>query len=266
MISRDGHRHQVPENRLSVNRHELFARRGYRQDGDLRWVDDCNEARSVHHAQVRDREGATLQVGGRELVCAGPANEGFRLASNRAYPLDVRIANHRHHQPARHVYGEANVDVFIFYQLVLLERAVDLGELFKGKRTCLHDQIVDCNLHAVLSGARVEGLAHRQRVGHVNLAAHIKVRDGLLRLGQAAGDEHLHPREFDDLRLGKWHSRCWNRLWRSGWHGSGGRSGSPSALLGKIINVIAYDATARAGSLDQAQVDAVFSGYAARQL
>ena len=97
MVGRHGHCHHIADNWLAVNWYELLARRRHSQDRGLRRVDDRDKVRGVHHAKVRDREGATLKIGSRELVCAGLRDEFFGFAGNRAHSLDIRIADHRNH-------------------------------------------------------------------------------------------------------------------------------------------------------------------------
>ena len=77
--------------------------------------------------------------------------------------------------------------------MIILEGTVDLGELFQGQSTGLHDQIIDGDLHPIFADIRIEGLAHGQGIRHIDFAADIKMRNGLFRLGQAASDEQLHP-------------------------------------------------------------------------
>src|SRR5579883_3638818 len=179
MIRRHRHRHQVTNHRLTIYGHEALARRCYRQDSGLWRIDDRDEVRDIHHAQVRDGECAAFKIGLRELVGAGLLNQRLRLAGNGAHALDIGVADHRNDQTSRNVYSYPYIDMFVLDELTILEGTVALREFFQGKRAGFHNQIINADLYPIFTSARVEGLAHCQRIGHIHLAADIKVRDSL---------------------------------------------------------------------------------------
>ncbi len=106
--------------------------------------------------------------------------------------IGIGIADYRHHQPGWGVDGHAHMDVLIADEMIILEGTIDLGVLFEGKGRCLHDQIIDGDLHSFFASRGIKCLAHCQDISHIDLTADIKVRYRLFRLGQAASDEHLY--------------------------------------------------------------------------
>src|SRR3989442_16006247 len=163
------------------------------------------------------------------------------------------------------------MDMLVTHKLTILEGTIDLRELFQRESTCLDNQIVDANLHSIFASTGVERLAHCQEIGHIHLAADIKVWDGLLRLGQASSDGCLHTRECADFHIRRTHLRsycgrgCWNLLWRSSRSGSGCSwccRGLRRWALHKIIfDIIAHDATPRTGTLNLAQIDTMLFSH-----
>lgn len=91
MVSRHSHRHQVADRRLPINGDELLARSRYRQNRSLRWIDDRDKVGGIHHAQVRNREGPSFQIGRSELVVASLRNQCFGFAGNGADPLGIGV-------------------------------------------------------------------------------------------------------------------------------------------------------------------------------
>jgi hypothetical protein len=73
--------------------------RSYRQDGCLRWVDDCCKLLDAKHAQVADGESATHELMGLQLVLLGlnsTARGGRRQPSAQNSSTGWQGGNHQH--------------------------------------------------------------------------------------------------------------------------------------------------------------------------
>src|SRR5579884_530396 len=269
MVRRHGHRHHIANHWLPINWHELFACGRYRQNRRLWRVDDRNEVRGVHHAQVGDRESPTFQIGRCQLVVASLGDERFGFAGYGADSLGIGIADHRYHQPGWSIDSHANIDALVADERIPLNGTVDLGELLERKRTGFYDQIVDGDLHTLFADIGIEDLAHSQDIRHIDFAADIKVWNRLFRLGQTTGNQLLHAGELHQLGLRWWRTRLgwgrWSSLWRSRGLRRWSRSGRSLSLLKKILNIIADNAATGASPRHLAQIDAVFFCHPACQ-
>src|SRR5688572_32229494 len=79
----------------------------------LRRVDDRRERGAADAAEARDRERAALHVAGLELAVARELADVGELLRDVEHALAVGVAHHRHHEAARRVDRDADVEVLL---------------------------------------------------------------------------------------------------------------------------------------------------------
>ena len=89
------------------------GRARHAEDSDLRRVDDRRERSATDAAEARDREAATLHVGGRELAGACLFAQRGELARELEDVLAIGITHDRHDESLRRVGRKAEVHVFL---------------------------------------------------------------------------------------------------------------------------------------------------------
>lgn len=148
MIAAQGHIHHVDNLKLLVAvgvivRHDLLEGATDGQDASLRRVDDRAEVVHAVHAEVRDGEGAALQLSRLELVLAGASGDIFDLGRNGLETLEVGVLYAGRHEAVVGLDGEAHVDVRELSDVLLLPRAVGLGHLDGSGGRGLDDEVID---------------------------------------------------------------------------------------------------------------------------
>ena len=207
------------------------------EDGDLGLVDD----RELHHRAVLpgigQREGATAQVVGRELLRAGAASDIRDVAGDLPQTLAVDVLHDRSEQSLEvDIDRNRHVALVVDDQVVATEAGVQMREIHGGEDV------------------------RRGRLRHLHVFGGA-LADGVERHDLIASTHGWRGRLGD----GRWCSgRCrgrGGRRRRNGGSWFGSRAGGTS--LDDLLNVIAGDATTQTGSGDLARIETVVGDQSA---
>ena len=137
--------------------------------------------------------------GGADLAVAHALRQRSRVARDLAERLDVGIEDRRHDEGVLGGHGDADVDARVQLELAVAVAAVRPRELLQRQRGGLDHEVVE-RRGGVVAGSRLELLAERDGLLHVDLEREHEVRRGRLGLGHPARDRLLQPREVLDRR------------------------------------------------------------------
>src|SRR3712207_4506192 len=174
-----GERQHQPRHERGAVPHRGGLRSHHAQDGDLGGVHQRGERRPADAAEAGDGETATLQVGGGQLAVPGPRGRLAELAAELPDPLAVDVADDRDDQALGRVYGDADVEVPLEDQGVLLrgQAAVEPRELAQRRHRRLEQERQQRDPVSLRPGPGVELLAVGVEVGDVGLVVVGDVRD-----------------------------------------------------------------------------------------
>ena len=163
MIDRQGAVHHVAHDNLPLAHHWPLFARADGEDHRLRRVDDGGKVLDPEHAQVGDREAATLELFELQLADLGACGEILHLGRNLRQALHVGIAHDGRDQATVGGHGDRDVDGAVLNHLVLGPRGIALGMIAQRLGAGLDHHVVDRDLGALLLGDGVDRLTRRQQ-------------------------------------------------------------------------------------------------------
>lgn len=185
----------------------------------LRLVDDRRAELLAEDAGVREGEGSTGDLVGRELLAAGAFGDIDDRAGNTEEVFLLRLLDDRDDETPIECDSDADVDVLVVTDGFALNRSIDDGVLTQSVDGGTRDERHVSQLDAVaLLVLRLLLLAESDDARHIHLEDGVDVRAGALGLDHALRDDGAHLRhgdQFAGLRLwgGRFCSR--GRLYRS---------------------------------------------------
>eukprot|EP00754_Rhynchopus_humris_P019640 Rhum_TRINITY_DN14648_c11_g1::Rhum_TRINITY_DN14648_c11_g1_i1::g.107604::m.107604 len=148
-------------------------------DGHLGRHDDGRHVRATDAADVRQREGAVLQVVTRERTAGTPLLQGVEVLGDLEDRLRLHVLHVRHDQALGRVHGNADVVGTLVRQV--LDGAVQLRVhnrvRLEGERGRLDEERHVAELRALGLGKGLEGSPDGHQVVHVDLLTRAEGRD-----------------------------------------------------------------------------------------
>src|SRR2546423_9153797 len=113
----------------------------YEHNRCLRSRDERSSSLHASHAKVRDRDGATLHIAGRESARSGPIDNLSALHGQLAEGEPLRSMDDRHDQPLIGRDCNREIDVLVHDNAIARERRIDLWHFLQATNDSLQDEI-----------------------------------------------------------------------------------------------------------------------------
>ena len=225
-------------------------------DHALGRVDDGFELLDAEHAHVGKTGSPTLVFFRSQLALFRARTEVFHLGADLAHPLGARILHDGGNKAIGNGHRDGNIGALELQHGVARELHIAGRNLLQRLGQCLDQHVVDRKLHALRFQRGVQFTAQFQHGIEADIDGQVDMRNGLLALGQALGDDLAHRGQFLDLVrnaeiLGTGWRRCGCRARCTGCRS---RSGG-FARLG-VLHVVFDDAPVGASAIHASKVDA----------
>ena len=228
------------------------------------------------HAEIGDGGGTTLVFVRLELSRARARRHVLHLVRDRRQRLHLGPADHRRDQAAFERDRDGDVAMLQAQDAILRPYRIGGRHALQRRRPRLDDEIVQGELKGglsvvVLGRSRVGFFAQRDEPPDLDVRGQVEMRDGLLRLHQARGDDPAHAVEghllerhiaVDRLDLLGARTRRERDAGRrgSGWARRRRRRGARGSL-----DIARHDAAVRTGRRNGGEIDAALHREPARQ-